>query len=106
MYKYSIFVIFGILLYLFLNGVDGFSIGVPDHEHRTDRQLGTLPSEPPSMEPMEESESFNKGDIVKLRNNIEEHNLLQNDHGVVMNEINAMGMKYKFSDQLEKLQQI
>tara|TARA_B100001287_G_scaffold218954_1_gene187903 strand:+ start:151 stop:957 length:807 start_codon:yes stop_codon:yes gene_type:complete len=30
MYKYSIFVIFGILLYLFLNGVDGFSIGVQD----------------------------------------------------------------------------
>jgi hypothetical protein len=79
-------------LYLFLNtSNDGFSIGVPDHEHRTDRQLGTLPSEPPPMEPMEESESFNKGDIVKLRNNIEEHNLLQNDHGVVMNEINAMG---------------
>ena len=62
MYKYSIFVIFGILLYLFLNtSNDGFSIGVPDHEHRTDRQLGTLPSEPPPMEPMEESESFNKG---------------------------------------------
>ena len=87
MYKYLIFVIFCILLYLFLNGVDGFSVGVPDHEHRNDRQLGT---KTPDILPIEESESFNKGDIVKLKNNIEEHNLLQNDHGVVMNEINAI----------------
>lgn len=77
MYEYSIFIIFGILLYLFLNGVDRFSIGVPDHEHRNERQLGTIPNEPAPME------SLNKGDIVKLTNNIEEHNLVENDHGVI-----------------------
>jgi len=80
MYKYSIFIIFGILLYLFLNGVDNFSVGVqdvPDHEHRNDRQLGTIPNEPAPLE------SLDEGDIVKLRNNIEEHNLVENDHGVI-----------------------
>ncbi|MDA7663763.1 hypothetical protein N8569_00515, partial [bacterium] len=78
-----IFVIFGILLYLFLNTVDGFSVGVPNHEHRNDRQLGTMPSEhePAPIEPLD------KGDIVKLKNNIEEHNLVENDHGVITNNI-------------------
>ena len=31
MYEYLIFVLFGILLYLFLNGVERFSIGVPEY---------------------------------------------------------------------------
>lgn len=31
MYKYLFFIIFGILLYLFLNGVDSFSVGIPEY---------------------------------------------------------------------------
>ena len=31
MYKYLIFVIFGILLYLFYNNYDNFSIGIPEY---------------------------------------------------------------------------
>lgn len=47
MYKYSIFIIFGILLYLFLNGVDGFSVGVPTYEIvYIDEEMGVPPPSP------------------------------------------------------------
>ena len=87
MYKFLLFVIIGILMYLFLNtSNNGFNVGSPG------RQLGLIPIEPPNPDILLPGPLAERGDLVELTTDMDLHEgdetvhltqLHANDRGIV-----------------------
>ena len=68
MYEFLLFVIIGILMYLFLNtSNNGFNVGSPG------RQLGLIPIEPPNPNILLPGPLAERGDLVELTTDMDLH---------------------------------